>query len=77
MASRTRPLQNRLQHARTYRLRKDTIQAIDDLAGSTQLYQSEIAEALLAAGLAEIAAGRWTLRRRAVVWELDGIETAP
>lgn len=71
-----RPAQSSLTAQRTYRLRPQTVHAIDDLAAQAELYQSEIVDTLLDYALAEIAAGRLRLRRRPIAWQVDGIEFA-
>lgn len=59
---------------RTYRITPATVEAIDALAARLELHQSAIVDALLTRAVAEVSAGKWTIRRRAAVWELAAIE---
>lgn len=59
---------------RTYRITPATVEAVDTLAARLELNQSAVVDALLARALAEVRAGRWTIRRRTAVWEVAAIE---
>ena len=60
--------------ARTYRLRRYTVQRLDQLAAEQTLWQSTLLEALLTYALDEVDAGRLRIHRRAVKYELSALE---
>lgn len=62
------------RRARTYRLQPATIAAFDALAAQTEIGKDSLADALLTHALDQVHAGRWTIHRRATVWELAAIE---
>jgi len=59
--------------ARTYRLTPATAKGVTDLAERYQIWASDLAEALLAHALAEVANGRLVLDVAPVVWEVRGV----
>lgn len=60
--------------ARTYQLRSDTVQELDELAAKLEIWQSPLVEVLLSIALEEVAAGRLIVRRRVVKYEVDRVE---